>query len=245
MAIAAAAWAFNLAVNKHHVLAAVTVGAWATVMACGIAAIALRTVWPSPNSVRVAPSSLSIHPPRSAEVIIRLILAALLIAGITGVATWLQHGADLADIIGPDTTITHSASRQQTRLITASVLALLVGAITAPRWLGPGSMTGSLTLTPDGVYCRRAFSGFTINWDDIEEIDDQYRGRQKHLKPIVFRLVGGKQKACFMSQFGADAAELYWMINEYHRHPERRIELEGSRAAERLRAQAFNHMSDS
>jgi Fe-S-cluster formation regulator IscX/YfhJ len=169
------------------------------------------------------------------------VFAAMLVAGIAGVATWLSHGADFDEFASHTRTFTHSPDRQQTRLIIASVLALAIGTVSAPLWLGPRSMRGSLVVTPWGVQCRRPLSGFTLPWNDIAAVDDEYQqGRQqRQLKPLTFRLTDGRQKVCYLSQFGDDATELYCMIVHYHRNPALRIELTDGRAAQRLRDRTF------
>jgi hypothetical protein len=145
-----------------------------------------------------------------------------------------MHGADWAEFAGSTATHSHSGA-QAARFIIGSLLALGVGAITIPLWLGPGTMNGSLIISARGVQCRRPISAFIVDWDDIVEIDDDFRqGRQNRLKPIVFRLADGREKVCSLYQFGDQATDLYSMIADYQRHPERRVELSNGRAAQRL-----------
>jgi hypothetical protein len=231
MALAAAGWAVNLAV-AHHPLAAATTGAWATVIGSAITAFALMNTGSHTAVVHVEDRSISVHSSRGLDIALRIILAGLLVAGLAGALTLLRHGQDLQAIT--DMTSTRSSSRQQTRLILASVLALLIGAGTAPRWLNPRLISVSITLTPTGIQCGRAFSSFSVDWDEIVDVTDRYPARRPIAMPIVFHLRDGRQKVWSAAALGAQATNLYPLIRDYHANPHLRAELGNGQVAQRL-----------
>ncbi|MCH9731544.1 MAG: hypothetical protein K0U84_18035, partial [Actinomycetia bacterium] len=79
-----------------------------------------------------------------------------------------------------------------------------------------------------------------FEWDDVVDVADHAESR-KAQRAVVLRLRDGHEEIIsFANIYVPRGVALYWLVRHYWRHPEDRMELADSRAAERLRDGRFD-----
>lgn len=120
---------------------------------------------------------------------------------------------------------------------TAAIGAVLGISGLATAWRRGG--VGHLKLTPAMIEVADILATRMYEWDDVVDVADHAEtGRAR--RPVVLRLRnGGEEIISSADVYLPRGVALYWLVRHYWRHPEDRLELADSRAAERLRDGRF------
>ena len=99
---------------------------------------------------------------------------------------------------------------------------------------------GHLKLTPSMIENADVVRTRMWEWDDIVEVADHAQSR-KARRAVVLRVRDGHEEIITIADiYVPTGVPLYWMIRHYWKHPEDRMELVDSRAAERFRDGRFS-----
>jgi hypothetical protein len=219
--------------SKHYLGVAVSLAGWGLTVLAGAAMTFLMNAAVLHGDVADAQDGLVLSPSRTLDVIARLATAVMAVSGVVGVVVWCRGGAEMAEL----------STRQHSRWVLASVLLAGVGLSACPRWFTRLGPLGSLRLSPAGVEYKQGWSTVRLAWRDIAEVIDEYPSKRKMPCPITFRLRSGDLKVFVPGAYGRDPAQIYWMIQHYWRHPDRRTELPDGQAGQRLRRGDFSSAS--
>jgi hypothetical protein len=216
--------------SKHYLGVAVSLAGWGLTVLAGAAMAFLMNVGVLRGDVAEVGDGMVLLPSRTLDVIARFATVVMAVSGVVGLVVWWRGGAEMAEL----------SARQHGRWALASLLLAGVGLSACPRWFTRLGPLGSLRLSPAGVEYKQGWSTVRLAWQDIAEIIDEYPSKRKMPCPITFRLQAGGLKVFVPGAFARDPAQIYWMIQHYWRHPDRRTELSDGQAMQRLRRSDFS-----
>ncbi|MGB0969632.1 MAG: hypothetical protein ACPGVG_01525 [Mycobacterium sp.] len=99
---------------------------------------------------------------------------------------------------------------------------------------------GHVKLTPAMIENADILATRMFEWDDVMDVADHAESR-KAQRAVVLRLRDGHEEIISLANiYVPRGVALYWLVRHYWRHPEDRMELADSRAAERLRDGRFD-----
>jgi hypothetical protein len=117
-------------------------------------------------------------------------------------------------------------------LVVIAVSALLAG-------LRRGG-AGYVKLTPAMIESANALKTRAIEWEAVVNVSDS-SGEKDFRRAAILHLKDGSEEAILGLDFYVPkGGSLYWMVRHYWKHPEDRMELVDTRAAERLRDGRFD-----
>ncbi|AMO59930.1 hypothetical protein MPHLCCUG_01101 [Mycolicibacterium phlei] len=101
-------------------------------------------------------------------------------------------------------------------------------------------VVGYLKFTPAMVEVANALKTRVLEWDDIIDIKDHPEKKRTGRSAVLCLRDGTEEIIGALTIYVPTGVPLYWMIRHYWKHPEDRMELVDSRAAERLQDGRFS-----
>jgi hypothetical protein len=119
--------------------------------------------------------------------------------------------------------------------VVAAVVLAVIGLLAGVRRGG----VGHLRFTPAMVEIADVLKTRVLEWDDIIDVKD-HSETKKAGRSVVLCLRDGSEKVIGgLNLYVPTGVPLYWMVRHYWKHPEDRMELVDTRAAERFRDGRF------
>jgi hypothetical protein len=123
-------------------------------------------------------------------------------------------------------------------LFMAAALIALIGLVAGVRRGG----VGYLKFSPAMVEIADVLRTRTFEWDDVVDVKDHSEskdGKRAGRSVVLCLRDGSEQVIGGLNLYVPRGVALYWMVRHYWRHPEDRMELVDTRAAERFRDGRF------
>ncbi|WP_231740415.1 MULTISPECIES: PH domain-containing protein [unclassified Mycobacterium] len=98
---------------------------------------------------------------------------------------------------------------------------------------------GHLKFTPAMIEIADVLRTRVLEWDDIIDVTDHSETKKAGRSVVLCLRDGGEEVVGGLNLYIPTGVPLYWMMRHYWKHPEDRMELVDSRAAERLRDGEF------